>query len=209
MSAAPRDAGAPAALPEGCHQVAPGHLAAVVTHLEMTAPPVRSPLPMPEGAVLRRIERPRPDWYRDLFRRVGGPWLWLSRLRMPAQQLEAILADPRVEVRAVRMGGRAEGLLELDFREEGACEIAFFGLTEAAQGRGIGRAMMDVAVDRAFARGVGRLTVHTCTLDSPAALPFYLSSGFRAVRREVEVFADPRADALLPPDAAPGVPVLR
>ena len=89
-------------------------------------------------------------------------------------------------------------MLELDFRDPGACELAFFGLTAAMQRRGVGRAMMRVAVDRAFAKPIERLLVHTCTLDSPAALPFYLRSGFRAVRREVEIFADPRLGGLLP-----------
>ncbi len=52
------------------------------------------------------------------------------------------------------------------------------------------------------------LTVHTCTLDSPVALPFYLSCGFRAVRREVDVFPDPRCDGVLPTDSAPQMPLL-
>jgi len=56
---------------------------------------------------------------------------------------------------------------------------------------------------------VTRLTVHTCTLDSPAALPFYLRSGFRAVRRAVEVAPDPRLDGTLPPEAGSQAPILR
>ena len=32
---------------------------------------------------LRRVETPALDWYRDLFRRVGEDWLWISRARMP------------------------------------------------------------------------------------------------------------------------------
>lgn len=197
-------------LEPGEHDVPHGALAAVVTYLEMRRPvAIPAPAPLPPGVRLRRVERPEPDWYRDLFIRVGAlDWLWTSRLRMPADRLAAILASGDVEVRAVEAGGRAEGLLELDFREPGACELAFFGVTAALQGCGVGRAMMDVAIARAFERPVDRFHVHTCTLDSPAALPFYLRSGFRAVRRSVEVFADPRADGLLPPDAAPRVPRL-
>lgn len=197
-------------LADGAYDVPAGMIAAVVTHLEMTAPPVPSSARLPAGVVLRQIETPEIDWYRDLFTRVGAlDWLWLSRLRMPPSELASILADSRVELRALEIGGRAEGLLELDFREDGACELAFLGLTQVAQGRGAGRAMMAVAIGRAFARPIDRLHVHTCTLDSPVALPFYLRSGFRAVRREVEVFHDPRLSGLLPGSAAPSQPVIR
>lgn len=196
-------------LEEGDYDVPAGKIATVVTHLEMTAPPPTRPAPLPLGMVLRRVEAPPLDWYRDLFTRVGTlEWLWISRLRMPDRELAAILGDPDVEVSAIEVAGRAEGLLELDFREDGACELAFFGLTAAAQGRGAGRALMDAAIARAFERQVARLHVHTCTLDSPAALPFYLRSGFRAVRRAVEVFDDPRTSGLVPPNAAPQVPVI-
>lgn len=196
-------------LEDGDHEVPAGKIAAVVTHLEMIAPPPLRPAPLPRGMVLRRVEAASLDWYRDLFTRVGTlDWLWISRLRMPDRELAAILADPGVEVSALEIEGRAEGLLELDFREKGACELAFFGLTATAQGRGAGRAMMNAAIARALERQVARFHVHTCTLDSPAALPFYLRSGFRAVRREVEVFDDPRMSGLVPPHAAPQVPVI-
>src|SRR5438270_2822954 len=49
-------------------------LAAVVTYLEMRAPPGRD---VPASSLsLSRIEKPDPDRYRALFRRVGAPWLW-------------------------------------------------------------------------------------------------------------------------------------
>ena len=35
------------------------------------------------GWDLRHVEHPDPDWYRDLYKRVGEPWLWFSRLVMP------------------------------------------------------------------------------------------------------------------------------
>jgi hypothetical protein len=49
--------------------------------------------------------------------------------------------------------------------------------------------------------------LHTCTLDHPRAVPFYLRSGFRPFKREIEIFDDPRALGKLPRDAAPDVPL--
>jgi GNAT superfamily N-acetyltransferase len=95
------------------------------------------------------------------------------------------------------MQGRDEGLLELDFREAGTCELAFFGVTQAIQGSGAGRFLMNRAIEYAWRRPISRLWVHTCTLDHPDALAFYLRSGFRAYARRVELADDPRLTGLL------------
>lgn len=189
-------------------EVPQGKIASVVTHLEMTARP--APRPVPEVDVtLERQPMPEVAWYRDLFRRVGGEnWLWFSRLTMGEEALAAVLTQPGREVYALRYQGRDEGLLELDFTEAGACELAYFGVTDALIGMGAGRWLMAQALDLAWAQDIQRFHLHTCTLDSPQALPFYLRSGFRAHRRQVEIADDPRLMGLLPMDAAPQVPVI-
>ena len=196
-------------LTAGFHAVPRGHLACVVTHMEMRAPPKRPPSNLPEGVTFRHVLHPDTVWYRDLFRRVGGlEWLWVSRLKMAESDLQAILSDPKVQVIVVDRDGQADGLLELDFRAPGRCELAFFGLTPALIGRGIGRALMGHAIETAFAAPIDQFIVHTCTLDHPDALGFYRRSGFEAVRQEVEIIADPRVSGLLPTEAGPRWPVM-
>ena len=196
-------------LTPGFHDVPAGHVAAVVTHLTMTARPAPRAASFPEGVTLERVETPDPAWYRDLFSRVGAvDWMWFSRLAMSADELAQTLSAPGTEIFAVMRKGRAEGLLELDFRNDDSCMLAFFGLTPAVQGTGTGRALMEAALDRAFARPIARLDIHTCTFDSPVALPFYLRSGFAPVRREIQVVPDPRLDGTLPRDGAAHIPVI-
>lgn len=199
-----------AMLGDGYHDVPPGKIAAVVTHLEMRAPVTPRPGPAPEGAELRRIAAPDTEWYRDLFARVGGhDWLWFSRLRMCDADLAAILRDRDVEVHGLFFCDRAEGFLELDFRQSGDCELAFFGVTPALIGTGAGRFLMTRAIARAFARPIARLHVHTCTLDHPGALSFYRRCGFVPVRQQIEIADDPRLTGDAAPDAGPHVPVFR
>lgn len=192
----------------GFHGVPAGHLATVVTYLEMRAPVTR-----PEragGFELRRVERPDVEWYRDLFRRVGAEdWLWFSRLVIPEAELEAVLHDPLVEVWVLEAEGEDAGLLELDFRQGGACELAFFGLVRGMIGNGAGRWLMNRAVEKAFRAGVERFHLHTCTMDSPQALGFYRRSGFVPMRQEVEVLRDPRIDGVLGEEAAQQIPMFR
>lgn len=200
-------------LPDGYSDVPAGKLAAVVTCLEMQAPPPGRKDPEQPGITLDCIERPDVSWYRDLYSRIGTEWLWASRLAMAEGDLAAILHHPDVEVYAVMKDGRAEGLLELDFREEGTCELAFFGLTPATIGNGTGRWLMNRAITQAWSRqghaSIQRFWVHTCTLDSAQALGFYIRSGFTPVKRQIEVFDDPRVTGVLPETAAPTVPVIR
>ncbi|SDY65180.1 hypothetical protein SAMN05444004_102242 [Jannaschia faecimaris] len=194
----------------GFHPVPPGKIAAVVTHLEMVEPPAMRPATLPDGAALTRVERPEVDWYRDLFTRVGAlDWLWFSRLRMADASLQGILRDRDVEVYALTLNDQTEGLLELDFRDGESCELAFLGLTPAAQGIGAGRALMTTAITRAFARPITRFQIHTCTFDSPVALPFYMRSGFVPVRREIEIVDDPRLDGTIPETAAAHHPIIK
>ncbi len=192
----------------GLHEVPAGKIAAVVTCLEMRE---RPPLPErkpPPGVRLARRRAPEPGWYRELYRAIGARWLWFSRLAMSDRELAAVIRDPAVEVHAVEAEGRAIGLLELDRRRFPDIELAFLGLLPDRTGRGIGRWLIGEAIGLAFAHRPARFWVHTCTLDHPAALSFYIASGFRPYARFVEIADDPRLTGLLPKDAAPHVPLI-
>jgi GNAT superfamily N-acetyltransferase len=195
-------------LANGYHDLAPGKLAAVVTSLEMTGPAPLRPEPDPGRFNLRREAEPDAAWYRALFARMGRDWLWFSRLNMGDAELKAVIGHKDVQVYALEAGGRDEGLLELDFREPGVCELAFFAVSREVRGTGAGRWLMNRAIERAWRAPIGRFWVHTCTLDHPNALGFYQRSGFRAFARRVEVADDPRLTGRLPPDAAPEIPTL-
>jgi len=195
-------------LPDGYTDIPRGKIAAVVTSLEMLAPPRARPDPPHSPWRLRRVADPEPRWFRGLFRQVGQDWLWFSRLVLPDDALCAIIRDDRVELYALEFESRDEGLLELDFRQEGECELSFFGVTPRLIGTRAGRWLMNRAIELAWSRPIRRLWVHTCTLDHPRALAFYLGSGFSAYRRQIEVADDPRTAGILPPTAAPDVPIL-
>lgn len=188
--------------------VAEGELAAIVTSLEMTARPRLTPLPT-SSLRLQRWQSPACAAYRILFERVGAPWLWFSRLTIDEAALGAIITDPAVEIFAViHPRGVEIGLLELDFRKAGECELAFVGLVPELAGKGHGRWLLAEAVARAWREDVTRVWVHTCTLDHPAALPAYRRAGFTPFARAIERFADPRKLGVLPIDSAPQIPLL-
>lgn len=200
-------------LSDGYHDIPAGKIAVVVTHLEMLAPAAPRPTPsLPAGLELRRVEHPDLDWYRALFRQVGGDWLWFSRLAMTDAQLAAIIRDARVEVFALSHQGRDVGLLELDYRLANECELAFFGVARELIGTSAARLLMNEAIARAWrhpANAIDRFWVHTCTGDHPAAVQFYVRSGFRPFKRQIEIAGDPRLTGGLPESVAPHLPLIR
>jgi GNAT superfamily N-acetyltransferase len=184
-----------------------GELAAVVTYLEMRSAP-QLDLP-PSTLSLKVFEHASAEEYRRLFRLVGAPWLWFSRLILSDEELLATIRDPKVELHLVTEStGRHVGMLELDFRNAGQCELAFVGLIPEFSGKGHGRWLLAEAVRRAWRDGVERVHVHTCSLDHPAALAAYRRAGFTPYSRAVERFPDPRLLGILPADCAPHIPLL-
>lgn len=184
--------------------IPPGHLGAVVTYLEMRQRPASDAVP-PSPLRMERWDDFDPDRYRALFRRVGGKWLWFSRLRMNDAELRAAAAVVHV---VADEAGTECGLVELDYGRPGECLIRFLALAPELAGRGHGRWLFAETLARAWAPGVTRVAVHTCSLDHPAALPAYLRAGFVAKRRAFESFPDPRLDGLLPEGCAPQVPLI-
>lgn len=187
--------------------VADDHVAAVVTTLEMHARP--RPGPSPDAPLrLVRWDAPDPAKYRALFQRVGSPWLWYSRLAMADDQLIAATHRTETQVHAVvDRAGIEVGLLELT-HQPCWCMLDFLGLVPELTGRGHGRWLMAMAMALAWRPATAFVRVNTCSLDHPGALGFYIRSGFTATERTLETLTDPRTIGVLPPDAAPQIPLL-
>ncbi len=194
-------------LDNGYHDVPADKLVTVVTHLQM----LEKPEPRGEAKgpwTLRRVDRIDLEDYRDIQRKIGAEWLWASRLEMDDAELASNVHTQDVELHILEVDGVTEGIAELDFRKSGECEMVFFGVSSALIGTGAGRWLMNRAIDLAWKHPIERFWLHTCTLDSPQALPFYTRSGFTPFRRQVEVFDDPRLKGNVPRTAAPQLPIL-
>ncbi|MCL5777432.1 GNAT family N-acetyltransferase [Limibaculum sp. FT325] len=159
----------------------------VVTYLEMNARPV-APIPhMPVGGSLAliRAEAPPADYFLYLYGQVGAAYEWTDWLRRPRAELDTFVSDPRTELFTLMLDGWPGGFFVLDTREDGVCDLAYFGLVPQAVGRGLGHWLLATAVHMGWDRpGVQRMTVNTNTLDHSRALGLYQRVGFVPVRRE-------------------------
>jgi GNAT superfamily N-acetyltransferase len=195
-------------LPNDYYELPPGKLANIATFLEMTALPERALAAFPPDLTLQPADPKELESHRTLFRAVGSDLMWFSRLIMPDAELAEILTNPEIESYALMRRRQVLGMLELDFTDMPNCELAFYGLVPSAIGKGLGRALMDEAIRRAWAKPITRLWVHTCTFDAPQALPFYIRSGFTPYARKVEFHDDPRLLGKMPRTASPHIPLL-
>jgi ribosomal protein S18 acetylase RimI-like enzyme len=187
-----RSSPAPEAL---AYQPAPrddGRLSVTITYLTLAHGDwTRRGQPPAIDVAVTQEPSPSVAFYRDLYDRVGRPWLWFERRLLSDVALAEVLARPGHEIHVARHNGGREGDL-VGYFELQDDEISFFGLTPGYIGERIGPGLLDRAIERGLARGAAHLELNTNTLDHPRALETYRKAGFRIVRRETKDLPDPR-----------------
>jgi ribosomal protein S18 acetylase RimI-like enzyme len=135
---------------------------------------------------LERLDRSDTSGYRALYSEVGGDWNWVDRRGWSDERIAAHLARGEISVWLLRQAsdGATAGYFELESHGVGDVEISYFGLRPAYFGQRLGGELLARAVETATELGARRIWLHTCSLDSPHALPNYRARGFRPFREE-------------------------
>jgi len=149
-----------------------------VTYLEQSEP--APPPALYWGSERVTVERMTRDDYLGLYRRVGAALRWDRRIRMPAADLDALLAHGSLHIYVLRdLKGEALGFCEFDRAGFPQLELSHFGLVPEAQGRGLGPWLLATALQGEWRTNPDRIWLHTDTWDHPAAVQIYLRAGFR------------------------------
>ncbi|MEM1313307.1 MAG: GNAT family N-acetyltransferase [Pseudomonadota bacterium] len=161
----------------------------VVTYLEMDerlAGPFPA-LPVNAPVSLMRAVDPTPRYFLYLYDTAGEGHHWVDRHADAPEDLRAFVEHEDVALFSLIWDGWPGGLLMLDWREAGVCDLAYLGLGGPLRGRGLGPWLLGEAIRMGWDRdGVEKMTVNTCTLDHPKALGMYQRAGFIPVRRVEE-----------------------
>ena len=156
-----------------------------VTFLEMTAKPSAVPPPIPKGKVaLLRCEKPSPHFYRYLYDTIGADYYWVDRKRLDTDGLALVIQDPLNRLFVLYRDGSPAGMAELDLRKAGIANISYFGLMPEMIGKRLGYFFLYHTCLNAWVEPIQRLTINTCTLDHPRALPLYQRIGFTPYDRQ-------------------------
>ena len=152
-----------------------------VTSLELREPPdgpiaepdIDDPLQLSEI-----FDIPLAD-YRALYRAVGDPHHWTSRI-LPDDLLARELYNGSTRIFLLSRGNQAAGWFEIEMRRTiKEARIVHLAVLASFRGKHLAGYLLDHAIRAAFESGIQRLTIETNTLDHPAALPLYQRRGFR------------------------------
>jgi GNAT superfamily N-acetyltransferase len=164
----------------------PGARPITVWHLVQRNKPARTSS-APRDAVLTVVQSDRAETSAQMYRAVGASWQWVDRAPWSQQQWQTWVETPGHQLHLLDIAGVRAGYFELIAPSPETVHIAFFGLLPDFTGNGVGRWLLEEAVQAAWSRPeVAQVRLHTCALDHPAALPNYRSRGFELDRTEVE-----------------------
>lgn len=159
-----------------------------VTFLEMHAPPAYYPsLPYNRQIALLKARDVPLHFYRYLVDRVGRKWHWVNALRLNDDELAATLHREDRDIRILYLDGAPAGYFDIRPQLPDEADLCYFGMMDHATGQGLGRWFLGAAIEACWALGPKRVTVQTCTLDHPAALPLYQKMGFQPVAQKNEI----------------------
>ena len=172
-----------------------GGTPSTVWYLEQTSRPEPRPAKAPEVPVETvRAELPSPELSRFLYTAVGGDLFWVDRLPWTWQQWYDWLTQPGVETWVAWVHGIPAGYAELHAQPAGQVQVTSFGLLPSFTGQGLGGHLLTFALDHAWTiahrwpdqQPTTRVWLHTCSQDSPSALPIYQSHGLRVYRTQTQ-----------------------
>jgi GNAT superfamily N-acetyltransferase len=108
----------------------------------------------------------------------------VDRKRLTPEGLIEVIHDPLNRLYVLYTDGSPTGMAELDLRKAGTANISYFGLMPEAIGKRLGYFFLYHTCMNAWLEPIQRLTINTCTLDHPRALPLYQRMGFRPYDRQ-------------------------
>lgn len=159
-------------------------LETTVTFLEMTTQPAQRVQPPSNLKIaLLAARQPTPHFYRYLYFHVGNEWDWESRLRLSDAELIEKIHAPTTDIKVLYLDGVPAGFFEVNRENPKVTDLAYFGMMKQAIGLKLGKWFLNAAIHTCWENAPEKITVNTCTLDHPAALPLYQKMGFKPVRR--------------------------
>ncbi len=162
-------------------------------YLDYQGPTVQ-PVTWPNDVQLVEAEIASPELNQFLFRTVGGPWRWYSRLSWSYQQWLTYLEQQQVRTWLLWNKGTPAGYIELVKHQDNSVEIMFFGLLPQFVGQGLGKKLAQQAIYLAHSWQATKVWLHTCSADHPAALHNYQQAGFKIVNSEKALETLPEAN---------------
>ena len=119
------------------------------------------------------------------YRQVGKEHFWRDRLLWSDKEWNKYVSNNNLETGIRKINNNLVGFYEQEFHVlKNEIELIQMGILKEYQEKKFGSFLLKYIINKAFARKVNRVWVHTCTLDHKHALNNYLSKGFSVFKEE-------------------------
>jgi len=119
------------------------------------------------------------------YRQIGKDHYWRDRLLWSDKEWHNYVDNINLETGVMKLQDELIGFYEQEFhKKKNEIELIQMGVLKKHQGKRLGSFLLEHIIYKAFSRNVGRVWVHTCSLDHKHALDNYLSKGFKTFKEE-------------------------
>ena len=120
------------------------------------------------------------------YKNIGKKHKWVDRLAWSEEKWIDYVSLENVRTYVFKFKDDLVGFFELIYHlEKNETEIAYFGILEEYQNKKLGSYLLSEAIKKSFQNNVGRVWVHTCSLDHKFALNNYVSRGMKIFKTEI------------------------
>ena len=119
------------------------------------------------------------------YKNIGKKHKLIDRLVWTETQWIDYVSNKNVKTYVFKFKDDLAGFFELIYHgEKKEVEIAYFGLLEEFQNKKLGSYLLSQAIQKSFKESIGRVWVHTCSLDHKNALNNYIARGMTIFKTE-------------------------
>ena len=138
-----------------------------------------------ETCTLTLVDPPDFQLNKFFYKQVGEKYRWIDRLVWNEKKWMAYTENENVETYLLKDKENIIGYFELIFNfEKKDCEVAYLGILEKFFGKKYGGYLLSEAIKNSFKNNIGKVWLHTCSLDHKNALNNYLARGMEIFKSE-------------------------
>ena len=138
-----------------------------------------------ENCNLQFIDPPDFKINKFFYKQIGVDFRWIDRLVWDEKKWTNYVENPKVKTYVLEDKENLIGYFEIIFDfEKKYSEIAYFGILSEYFGKKYGGYLLSEAINKSFENEIGRVWVHTCSLDHKNALKNYQARGMKVFKSE-------------------------
>ena len=120
------------------------------------------------------------------YKNIGNKHKWVDRLTWTEEKWIDYVSSKNVKTYILKYKKDLVGFFELIYHQDKKeVEIAYLGILEEYHNKKLGSYLLSEAIKISFKNKIGRVWVHTCTLDHKNALNNYMMRGMKVFKTEI------------------------